>query len=138
MGVLPFCISGFLDGVRRPPPDGSSPNHNFRSCRFGISMHRSMDSPEPSGEESRGRRDSVPSTYSTGDFHRFKRPPDGRWHGLELEMIPCCLSVVNCVRFHESEYYMFRLLLIVKTQELACISFPRLTTTRQVLPCFLE
>lgn len=115
MGVLPFRISGFLDGLWRPPPEGSSPNHNFRGCRFGISVHRSMDSPEPSGEVPRGLRDSVPGTCSTGDFHRFKRPPDGRWHGLELEMIPRCLSVVNCVRFHESEC-VFRLLLIVKTQ----------------------
>ena len=49
MDIRPFCGSGFLDGFWRPPSEDYSPNDNFRGCRFGIGMHRSMGSPEPSG-----------------------------------------------------------------------------------------
>ena len=138
---LPFRNSGFLDGPWRPPSEHSSPNHNFRSCRFGISMHRSVGSPEPPGEGLRGLAVSVAGTGSSGYFHRFKRPTNGRWDGLEHDWSRVvdrvvdllCLSNINCVGFNEP-VCVFCLLLIVKTQESACISFPRLTTTRGLDP----
>jgi hypothetical protein len=122
MGVLPFRDSGFLDGVCRSPSKDSFPNHNFRSYRFGISMHRSMGSPEPTRKDLRpwGLGGLFARICSIGDFHRRKRPPDGRWYGLEL-MMPCCRYVVvracDCVRFMESEC-VFCLLLIVNPSAL--------------------
>lgn len=90
MGFVPIRDSGFLDGVWRPSSKDPSPNRDFRSCRFGIGLHRSMDGPESSGEDLREFAVSVAGTSSTRDFHRFKGPRGGRWYGLELEMIPLC------------------------------------------------
>jgi hypothetical protein len=137
MGVLPFRNPGFLDGLWRLASKHSPANHHFRSCRFGISMYRSVDSPEPSGEGLRGLAVSVAGTSSTGYFRRFKRPTDGGWDGLELDwslvIDLLCLSNMNSVGFNEPEC-VFCLLLIVKTQEPACVSFPRLTTTSGLDP----
>ena len=132
MGVLPFRDSGFLDDLRRPASEDSSSNRNFCSCRFGISRRRSMDGPEPSGEDLPGLGATVASTCSAGYIHRFKRPLDGGWHGLELDRF----HIVDLLWFSNVGYVglnewncAFCLLLIVKTQEPTCISFPRLTAT---------
>lgn len=135
MGILPFRDSGFLDGVWRPSSEDSSPDRDFRSCRFGIGLHRSMDGPEPSGEDLREFAVSVAGTSSTRDFHRFKGPRGGRWYGLEPEIIPLCRCFV-----HLGCILGVSVIRVCFLRDSALI-FKTLGTTpgtgpRQVFPCF--
>jgi hypothetical protein len=130
MGVLPVRDSGFLDGLRRSPSKDPSPNRYLRSCRVGISRHRSMGGSESSGKAPRpcGLRGFLARICSIGNFHRFKRPPDDRRHGLEL-MVPhyeyvCCGSRCLCT------FHVIRVCVLRPTYgQPACISLPRLTAT---------
>lgn len=109
MGVLPFHNSGFLDGVWRPASENSLPDPNLRSCHFGIGIHRSMDGLEPSREDVRGLRRPVPRTCSTGYFLRFKRPPECRWYGLELDtLLLMCRHRHGCTVMNSSVFSVFR------------------------------
>ena len=150
MGVLPFCDSGFLDGPRRSPSKNCSTNYHFRSYRFGISRHRSMEGPEPSGKVlwPCGLGGFLARLCSIGgDFHRFKRPPDGRRYGLE-QMIPSyeydvvVARACDCVRFMESEC-VFCVPLIVNQSELVYRNASVTATsgldrqwTQASIPCF--
>jgi hypothetical protein len=75
-----------------------------------------MGSASSKGEALRG--DSVAGVGISSDFFlRFEGPLDGRCYGLETYRVLCCLLVI--VRCDRSECVLC--LLIVKTQELACL-----------------